>query len=250
MTDLDVKALGDGVPAVFVHGSLSTAEEAWEGQQALAREGFRLLLANRRGYGGSPDVRGEDFLQDGKDVAALLGDGAHLVGHSYGAVGALLAAARRPDATLSLTLLEPPAFAVRADDASVCDFVDDAQRLWNRTEVTDREFLQEFLRLVGVPPEEVPDELPDAWISRVALLRHGRPPWEADVPLDDLAASDIPTVAVKGAHHPAFDAVCEELARRLDGSCETIAGAGHEIQTRVEPCNRLLLEHWRSAQSS
>jgi pimeloyl-ACP methyl ester carboxylesterase len=42
----------------------------------------------------------------------LLGDGAHLVGHSYGALGALFAAALRPDAVRSLTLVEPPVYGL------------------------------------------------------------------------------------------------------------------------------------------
>jgi len=52
----------------------------------------------------------QDFEEDARDIAALLGDGAHLVGHSYGAVGALYAAALRPEAVHSLTVNEPPAF--------------------------------------------------------------------------------------------------------------------------------------------
>jgi pimeloyl-ACP methyl ester carboxylesterase len=62
-------------------------------------------VPDRRGYGRSPKARGEDFLTDADDIADLLGDGAHLVGHSYGGLGVLLAAARLPAATLSLTLL-------------------------------------------------------------------------------------------------------------------------------------------------
>ena len=80
--------------------------EEWEAQRPLADEGFRLLVLDRRGYGRSPAAEGEDFLRDADDIAELMGDGAHLVGHSYGGLGALFAAARRPEATLSLTLLE------------------------------------------------------------------------------------------------------------------------------------------------
>ena len=57
--------------------------------------------------GAAPRPTGEDFLRDAEDIAELMGDGAHLVGHSYGGLGAMFAAARRPEATLSLTLLEP-----------------------------------------------------------------------------------------------------------------------------------------------
>ena len=109
VTDLYAEAWGDGTPVVLVHGSLATGAEEWEAQRPLAGEGFRLLVPDRRGYGRSPMARGEDFLRDAEDIADLMGDGAHLVGHSYGGLGALFAAARRPEATRSLTLLEPGA---------------------------------------------------------------------------------------------------------------------------------------------
>src|SRR5688500_20273085 len=110
-TDLHVEAWGDGTPVVLAHGSLATAAEEWQAQRPLADEGFRLLVPDRRGYGRSPAARGEDFLADAEDIAALMGDGAHLVGHSDGGLGALIAAARRPEATLTLTLLEPGTFS-------------------------------------------------------------------------------------------------------------------------------------------
>jgi pimeloyl-ACP methyl ester carboxylesterase len=86
--------------------------DEWQTQRSLAEEGFRLLVPDRRGYGRSPAAEREDFLRDADDIADLMGDGAHLVGHSYGGLGVLFAAARRLDATLSLTLLEPSAFAL------------------------------------------------------------------------------------------------------------------------------------------
>ena len=60
---------------------------------------------------------GEDFLRDADDITALMGDGAHLVGHSYGGLGAMFAAARRPEASRSLTLLEPAALTLGQDHA-------------------------------------------------------------------------------------------------------------------------------------
>ena len=84
---------------MLVHGSLATGAEEWEAQRPLAEEGFRLLVLDRRGYGQSPAAVGEDFLADADDIAELMGDGAHLVGHSYGGLGAMFAAARRPEAT-------------------------------------------------------------------------------------------------------------------------------------------------------
>ena len=101
MSDLFVDSWGAGTRVVLVHGSLATGAEEWQAQRPLADEGFRLLVPDRRGYGQSPAAEGEDFLRDGDDIADLMGDGAHLVGHSYGGLGAMFAAARRPDATLS-----------------------------------------------------------------------------------------------------------------------------------------------------
>ncbi|WP_408015148.1 alpha/beta fold hydrolase [Roseomonas harenae] len=86
-----------------MHGSLATGAYEWQCQRPLAEEGFRLLVPDRRGYGRSPPAQGEDFLVDAGDIAEVMGDGAHLVGHSYGGLGVMFAAARRPDATLSLS---------------------------------------------------------------------------------------------------------------------------------------------------
>ena len=95
MSDLFVDSWGFCVPVVLVHGSLATGADEWQAQRSLADEGFRLLVPDRRGYGRSPAVKGEDFLVDADDVADLMGNGAHLVGHSYGGLGALFAAVRR-----------------------------------------------------------------------------------------------------------------------------------------------------------
>lgn len=245
VTGLDVQEWGTGVRAVLVHGSLTTGEENWEGQRPLATAGYRLVVPNRRGYGDSPNGGGEDFVQDADDVAGLLGDGAHLVGHSYGGMAALVAAERRPEAVLSLTLIEPPAFGLCADHPAVASLVAEAQDLWAQSELTDREFLEAFLRLVGESPEGLPDEMLVAWTERVPVLRRGRTPWEADVPLGRLASSPVPTLVVSGDHHAAFDAVCHELTRRLDARSTAIGGAGHEVQMMTEPFNRALLELWR-----
>ena len=140
MSDLFVNSWGAGTPAVLVHGSLATGAEEWEAQRPLADEGFRLLVLDRRGFGQSPAAEGEDFLRDGDDIAEVMGDGAHLVGHSYGGLGVMFAAGRRPDAARSLTLLEPAAFAFGQDDPAGRSLVDGVRRVWYQ-EVTDEEWV-------------------------------------------------------------------------------------------------------------
>lgn len=247
MSDLNVQVWGEGVPVVLVHGSLTTGEEEWEAQRPLAEEGFRLVVPDRRGYADGSEEGGEDFLRDAEDVAELLDEGAHLVGHSYGGIGALLAAARRPDAVLSLAVAEPPAFGLRRDDPAVADLLAELERLWSREGLDNRGFLEEFLRTVGSPPDEMPEEVLEVLADRVPLLREGRQPAEAEIPLDRLTPTPFPKLVMSGGHHPAFDAVCDELTSALGAEHAVITGAGHEIQMVAELFNEALLGMWRSA---
>jgi pimeloyl-ACP methyl ester carboxylesterase len=120
-TELHVTSWGEGEPVVLVHGSGACGDPAdgdWSAQRPLA-DRFQLLIPARRGYFQSPPIARGDFAVDAADIAGLLGDGAHLVAHSYGGVGALLAAAECPAAVRSLTLIEPAAFAVARGDPDV-----------------------------------------------------------------------------------------------------------------------------------
>ena len=173
-SDLFVESWGAGTPVVLVHGSLATAAEEWEAQRPLADEGFRLLMPNRRGYPNSPAVDGEDFLRDGDDIAELMGDGAHLVGHSYGGLGAIFAAARRPDATRSLTLLEPGAFAMGQDHPAGRALVDAVRDGWDE-DLPDEEWVIRFLKAVGSDPDEFPPDFLAAAVPLVPVFRRGRP---------------------------------------------------------------------------
>ena len=85
------------------------------GGAAAAR---RAVRARRRstgpGFPPNPPVDRVDFEPDAELVAELLQPGDHLVGHSYGGVISLLAAAPRSERVRSLTVIEPPATTVAA----------------------------------------------------------------------------------------------------------------------------------------
>lgn len=245
MTDLNVHSRGSGSRVVLVHGSLATASEEWEQQQSLAQEGFRLLAVDRRGYGESPAATGEDFLRDAEDLAEIMGDGAHLVAHSYGGLGAMLASARRPDATRSLALLEPAALTLGQRDPAGRELLDGIRRVWDR-DVTDKEWLVGFGKAVGSDPENLPSELLDSALPLVQLARRGRHAWDAELPLAELASAAFPKLVVSGGHHPGFEAICDDLAERIGASRRVIEGAGHEIQFTGEPLNDALLSLWRA----
>ena len=97
---------------VFVHGSVMGGRPTWSGQRELG-DRFRLEILERPGFPPNPPVDHVDFEEHAVLVAEAVGDGAHLVGHSYGGVITLLAAAAVPDAIHSLTVIEPPAMARR-----------------------------------------------------------------------------------------------------------------------------------------
>jgi pimeloyl-ACP methyl ester carboxylesterase len=246
-TDLYVESWGDGTPVVLVHGSLAVGAEEWEAQRTLADEGFRLLVVDRRGYGRSPVAEGEDFLRDAEDIAELMGDGAHLVGHSYGGLGVLFAAALRPEATRSLTVLEAGAFALGQHDRAGRALVDELRGMWDQ-EVSDEEFVVGFLKAVGSDPDEFPPEFLGAALPLVPVFRRGRPLWYPDLPLDELAQAGFPKLVVSGGHSAGFDVICDDLAERIGAARRVVAGAGHEIQFTGDPINEALLALWRTAE--
>jgi len=214
---------------VLVHGSVSGATATWASQQALG-ERWALVAVERPGFPPGPPVDRVDFDDDAVLVAEALGDGAHLVGHSYGGVISLLAAGRRPEAVRSLTVIEPPAMGVARGHPAVERFVADGERLWATGPTDDPEaFLRAFLRFVGSsfePPSPLPTELQQG--ARTLLVE--RPPWEAAIDLDGLRATGFPELVVSGGHHAAFDAVCDVLEERLGAERAVLPGAGHTAQ--------------------
>jgi pimeloyl-ACP methyl ester carboxylesterase len=244
--ELHVETWGDGEPVVLVHGSLATAGEEWAEQVPLADEGYRLVAPNRRGYGSSPAAEGEDFLADADDVVELMGDGAHLVGHSYGGLAALLAAARRPEATLSLAVLEPPALRAGHRDPDAMALIDEVRHMWD-SDAPDDEWVVAFLRAVGSDPESFPPDFLAAAVPLVPVFRQGRPFWQADLPIVELASARFPKLVVSGGHSAAFEAMCSDLAGAIGASRTVVEGAGHEVQFATPAINTVLHELWRSA---
>lgn len=234
---------------MLVHGSLATGPTEWEAQRPLADQGFQLVVPTRRGYHPRSGEVGEDFLVDGEDVASLLGDGAHLVGHSYGGLAAIVAAATRPEAVYSLILAEAPTFDVAAQHPEVTRLRDQLAQLLSRPG-SDREFLESFLNAVGTPLEELPPALLDELTDMAASVRRGRAPWSGRVPIDRLVGAGFPIFVVSGNHHPAFTRMCEELARHLAAEHRVVEGAGHEVQMVAGDFNALLLSVWRHARAA
>jgi pimeloyl-ACP methyl ester carboxylesterase len=222
---------------VLVHGSVGNAAIAWSEQEPL-RERFELVLVTRPGYPPGPFVEPLDFDPQADDLAASLEDDDHLVGFSYGGVVSLLAAARTSATLASLTVVEPPAFGLAADDPAVADLV--AKIAAALAEATSpRDYLERFLPLAG-SNLELPVELPPVLEQGARAAMAERSPAEAEVPLDALAAAPYPKLVVSGAHSPAFEAVCDTLASSIGAERAALPGAGHSVPRLGHPFNELL----------
>jgi pimeloyl-ACP methyl ester carboxylesterase len=244
---LRVERFGEGPPVVLVHGSVGGGASTWSSQRELA-ERWTLFVVDRPGFGAAPDVERVDFEVDAPLVAEVLGDGAHLVGQSYGGLISLLAAGLRPQAVRSLTVIEPPAFGVARGYSAVEEFVSDATRLWQGGPREPEAFLRRFLELVGSTAQPA-SPLPRPLERGARTLMVERYPWDAVVPLDELARAPFPKLVVSGAHHAGFDAVCDVLEERLGAERAVIPGAGHGVQRAGAPFNARLERFLRSAES-
>jgi pimeloyl-ACP methyl ester carboxylesterase len=93
----------------------------------------------------------------------------------------------------------------------------------------------------------VPSPLPADLERHTRVLMGFRPPWEAEIPLERLAAAGIPVLVVSGGHDPGFDAICAAIARALGAEEATIPGAGHNVLRMADVLNPLLERFWMSA---
>jgi pimeloyl-ACP methyl ester carboxylesterase len=238
--ELEVVRIGSSGPAVvLVHGSVVGAERTWRHQRSLAQR-WKLALPNRPGFGASPPLERGDFEAEAPAIAELLGDGAHLVGHSYGAVIALYAAALRPASVLSLTVSEPGCLRVAAGLAEVDRQIANGELLYaSASSLAPLDFLRAFRGGVG-STHETPEHLAGELLAGVRLLMRERPPWEAVPPFALLRAAPFPKLVISGAHSPVFEAVCDRVAELTGAERAVISGRGHTIPATGVPYNDLL----------
>ena len=215
---------------LLVHGSVTGGRPTWTAQRAGLRRRFELVVLERPGFPPNPPVERVDFVNHAQLLSEQLRYGDHLVGHSYGGVICLLAAAVDPDRVASLTVLEPPCTRVAEGSPDADRFAADGRRWWSEGPTDDPEaFVRGFLRYVGSdydPPSPLSAELEQG--ARTLIVERG--PWDAEIPLDTLAAARFPKLVVSGAHHAAFDAICDVLEARLGAERLVLPGYGHNPQ--------------------
>ncbi|TDD92559.1 alpha/beta hydrolase [Actinomadura darangshiensis] len=251
---------GTGPRAILVHGSTSWGDDpalGFAAQRPLAA-GFRVLAMDRRGNGGSGETGSAeyagDYLADADDIADLMGDGAHLAGHSYGAVGVMLAAVRRPGAVLSLALIEPGCYQAAAEEPAVA-----AALRANRentaklpADLPAEAALRAATDSVGLPPlEPTPRRLRGAHTAMRERLC-----WEAPIPVAALAEAAWPKLVISGTWETApalyrerggepLMACGRVTAQRIGARHLRVRGAAHYPHVeRPEAVNAALAGLW------
>jgi pimeloyl-ACP methyl ester carboxylesterase len=225
MSALSVRRLGSGPVLVLVHGGLGP-ELTWERQESLS-ERWTLTIPTRRGFPGSASADRQDFEADADDLSELVDEPAHLVGFSYGGLGATLLAARDPGRVRSLTLVEVPLYLVAPENPAVQEIAraGDAFLSGDADERTERGFLAD----AGIDPSAVSGRTAARVEEAVAAARGGRSPSEARPNLDAIADASLPVMVASGDHHEGIEILCDALAGRLVARREILPGAGHAV---------------------
>lgn len=247
---LFTETLGAGPAIVFVHGGADGGRAAFSAQLPLA-ERWELVLPDRPGHGRTPAQGRSDFERDAHLIADLVRaqrDGAHLVGHSYGGVVALLAAAVAPTATRSLTVIEPAAFSVATGVQVVDEMAAANKELFTNPPDDPRELLRRFFALGGIPGD-VPDPLPEPMLRAARRFLNVRGPWEADIPVDDLRRASFPKLIVTGGRTAGLEAIADALTAKVAGQ-RAIVPAGHAVQASGAPFNAVLEAFLSDAEAS
>jgi len=234
-----VERWGTGTPVVLVHGGghgdPGGGALKWRFQRPLAEQGWELIVSDRPGMGQSPSQGPDDFELDGPWVAELLGDGAHLIGHSYGGAIATCASGLRPEAVRSFTLIEAPLFSVARDRP-------EARALVARLEGAMSERIPlvgvvKAFKVLGIPRDRELRERPP--VSAMRAMAKGfktmRSPDSFDFgpSIDAVVAAGVPTMWVDGGWSDGLRAVGEEFTKVSGGKLLTIP-AGHHFPQMIE----------------
>ncbi len=226
-----------------VQGGLGGGPDIFLQQQSLATGGWRLRLPARPEFGKSPSRGIDDMTADSVWIADMLGDGAHLIGHSWGGAGALLAAARRPGAVRSLILIEPamqPLLMGSSEIASSPAVRDDAMRVAGALMAarSPGEYALAFMSGLGAASAEstaratalrtnpqlaaeIGCALLQARMASPDAMRHAA---------ETVAQAKIPVLVVTGGWSPSFDAIGAIAARLPLGRHVVVPAPDHFVQ--------------------
>lgn len=235
-----VRRFGSGArPALAIHCSLAHSG-AWRGLGQVVGDQLSLSAIDLPGHGASPawDRQCDLTALSLRYAAPYLTAPIDVIGHSYGAVVALLLAVSQPRMVRSLTLIEPVFFAVAKEDAPdvLARFERDTTPYQTALQRGDwMDAARAFNRLwgSGVKWADIPIATRDYMSARMHLISA-----QHSVLVEDshgllapgrLARAQMPVLLIKGDQSPEIaGSVVDALVDRLpDARSVTIEGAGH-----------------------
>jgi pimeloyl-ACP methyl ester carboxylesterase len=242
-----------GPRVVMVHGGAQGTSSAghrnFREQEPLGGQGWQLVVPDRPGHGQSPNPGRPDSAEDDSLwVADLLGDGAHLLGHSFGGLVALFAAGRRPEAVRSLTLIEPALLQLGARAPAVRKVLL-SMALTMVLPYSKATKAKRVMKLLGIPDEFALSKNDHDSLGG-ALGRAKFPPKkEMRRQVEVVAEHRIPLLILSGSSSPAFIATGEIVAEMAGGRHVVTPAEHHFPQWAGAPFNAILADFWRSAEA-
>ncbi len=261
---------GSGPKVLVVHGGvqggLGGGPRTFARQEALAEQGWQLVVVARPGFGRSPSRGVDDMEADSVWIADMLGDGMHLIGHSWGGADALLATARRPESVRSLTLIEPALQAllladprvktdpaIRSASAHVMTMMMNAK--------TPGEYGMTFAQSMGaetdggalnaVAAAYQADPEQAKRVGCALLMARMAPPDVLRQAAAAVAQARVPVLVVSGGWSSFFDAVGDVAAELTGGRHVKVEAPNHFVQmSNPEGFNTLVDTFMRGAEQS
>jgi non-heme chloroperoxidase len=236
---------GKGELVVLIHGSLGDYRD-WERQiEPLSKSGFRAFSYSRRNHFPNPwkEYPSNYSLKTERDdlagILKVLGETAHLIGHSYGGYVAALVARDYPDLVKTLVIAEPPIFTLLDEtkdrlfaDSFLEDVIEPAKKSLreNSIEPAIKTFLEGITGSKGIYEDLKPkyrkimlDNSKTA-LAEIEITRD-RDPFDCE----DASRISAPALLLKGASSPnVLQSIIVQLGRCIPNSkVENIPKASH-----------------------
>lgn len=245
---IHVTIWGEGSRVLMVHGGvqggIGGGPVNFAGQKALADMGWQIELLDRPGFGGSASRGPDNMEKDAILIAGLLGEGVHLVGHSFGGAEVLLAAARKPAAVRSLIMIEPalqPLLFVDPDPAAAAAAKTAASVVgeYITTAKTPAEFALMFAKSMGRAEDGgtnrsmenlAGDQEKFAFLGRSLLMSHGVSPQDMLAAAHSVRDAGIPTLVISSGYHDGQEATAAGVARATGGRHVVVPCGSHFTQ--------------------
>ena len=218
---------------VFMYGAGSAGRRSWPRQAEVAKDDWVFLERT-----GEVDVATRDATR----ILSELGAGGHVVGSSYGALAAMLAAAQDSSRVRSLVLFEPACFAVARGRGAVERYVVAWARPFDVAcdpSVSWSEWSSLFAEATG---QKAPSLNDDELRRTTERIRATVPPWT--IPVDAAVVREVPTLVVTGAWADEYEEVAAALAE--EGATHVrMEGFGHRPHDHPD-ATQLMTDWWAS----